>query len=57
MEHFGFWSLLPPVLAILLAIGTRQVFIALGIWYLAWLGDLEWRKPDWWNSGHYSGTG
>ena len=38
MEHFGIWSLLPPVLAIFLAIRTRQVFIALifGIW-LGWL--------------------
>ncbi len=38
MEHFGFWSLLPPVLAILLAIRTKQVFIALifGIW-LGWV--------------------
>lgn len=38
MEHFGFWSLLPPLLAILLAIRTKQVFIALifGIW-LGWV--------------------
>ena len=38
MEHFGFWSLLPPVLAIVLAIRTKQVFIALifGIW-LGWV--------------------
>ncbi len=38
MEHFGFWSVLPPVLAILLAIRTKQVFVALifGIW-LGWV--------------------
>ena len=35
MEHFGFWSVLPPLLAIGLAIKTRQVFISLlfGIWF------------------------
>lgn len=35
MEHFGFWSILPPLLAILLAIKTRQVFLSLffGIWF------------------------
>ena len=35
MEHFGILSLLPPVLAIFLAIRTKQVFIALflGIWF------------------------
>ncbi len=35
MPHeYGVWSLLPPVLAIALAIGTRQVFVSLatGIW-------------------------
>ncbi|TFH02710.1 MAG: sodium:solute symporter [Calditrichales bacterium] len=38
MEHFGFWSLLPPVIAIILAIKTRQVFISLffGIW-MGWV--------------------
>lgn len=38
MEHFGFWSLFPPILAIVLAIKTRQVFISLlfGIW-LGWI--------------------
>lgn len=38
MEHFGFWSILPPLLAILLAIRTKQVFVALlfGIW-LGWV--------------------
>ena len=38
MDHFGVWSLLPPLLAIFLAIRTKQVFIALifGIW-LGWV--------------------
>lgn len=38
MEHFGFWSILPPVIAIILAIKTRQVFVSLffGIW-LGWV--------------------
>ena len=38
MENYGFWSLLPPVLAIVLAIKTKQVYIALifGIW-LGWV--------------------
>jgi Na+/H+ antiporter NhaC len=38
MDHHGFWSLLPPLLAIVLAIRTKQVFIALifGIW-LGWV--------------------
>ena len=38
MDHYGFWSLLPPLLAIVLAIRTKQVFIALifGIW-LGWV--------------------
>jgi tetracycline resistance efflux pump len=38
MEHYGFWSVLPPFIAILLAIRTRQVFISLffGIW-MGWV--------------------
>ena len=38
MEHYGIWSLVPPILAIVLAIRTRQVFVALvfGIW-LGWV--------------------
>jgi len=38
MDHFGFWSLFPPVIAIVLAIKTRQVFISLlfGIW-MGWV--------------------
>ncbi len=43
MEHFGFWSLLPPLLAIILAIKTRQVFISLlfGIW-IGWVIINQW---------------
>lgn len=38
MNDFGFWSLLPPLIAIVLAIKTRQVFISLlfGIW-IGWV--------------------
>lgn len=38
MEHYSFWSILPPILAIILAIKTRQVFVSLlfGIW-LGWV--------------------
>jgi Na+/H+ antiporter NhaC len=38
MEHHGFWSLLPPFIAIIMAIKTRQVFVSLlfGIW-LGWI--------------------
>ncbi|HQF43161.1 MAG TPA: Na+/H+ antiporter NhaC family protein, partial [Ignavibacteriaceae bacterium] len=38
MDHYGFWSLLPPLLAIIFAIKTRQVFVSLlfGIW-LGWI--------------------
>ncbi len=34
MEHYGIWSLIPPVAAILLAIKTKQVYLSLivGIW-------------------------
>ncbi len=34
MTHYGFWSVLPPLLAIILAIRTQKVFVALfgGIW-------------------------
>ncbi len=43
MEHFGIWSLLPPVVAIILAIKTRQVFLSLlfGIWF-GWLVLSDW---------------
>lgn len=38
MESYGFWSILPPTLAIILAIRTKQVFISLllGIW-VGWI--------------------
>ena len=38
MESYGFWSLVPPLIAIVLAIWTRQVYISLlsGIW-LGWM--------------------
>lgn len=38
MQDYGFLSLLPPIIAIVLAIATRQVFISLlfGIW-LGWM--------------------
>ena len=38
MHDYGFWSILPPVLAIILALRTKQVYIALvfGTW-LGWL--------------------
>ncbi len=38
MEHYHFWSILPPILAIVLAIKTKQVFVSLlfGIW-LGWI--------------------
>jgi tetracycline resistance efflux pump len=38
MEYFGFLSLIPPVIAIVLAISTKQVFVSLlfGIW-LGWV--------------------
>ncbi len=38
MDHHSFWSLFPPLLAIILAIKTRQVFVSLlfGIW-LGWV--------------------
>lgn len=43
MEHYGIWSLFPPVLAIGLAIKTRQVFLSLflGIW-IGWVTLNDW---------------
>jgi len=43
MENYGFWSILPPFLAIALAIKTRQVFISLlfGIW-IGWVILNQW---------------
>ncbi|KAA3617734.1 MAG: sodium:solute symporter [Calditrichaeota bacterium] len=47
MDHFGIWSLVPPVIAIVLAIKTRQVFISLlfGIW-LGWIVLNNWNFLD-----------
>ena len=38
MNDYGFWSLLPPLIAIVLALRTKQVFLSLvtGIW-IGWL--------------------
>ena len=38
MDHYGIWSIFPPLIAIVLAIKTRQVFVSLlfGIW-LGWI--------------------
>lgn len=38
MSEYGFWSVLPPLVAVLLAIKTRQVYISLvfGIW-MGWV--------------------
>ncbi len=38
MHNYGFWSVIPPLLAIVLAIRTKQVYISLllGIW-LSWI--------------------
>lgn len=43
MSEYGFLSLLPPVIAIILAIRTKQVFVSLlfGIW-LGWLILSDW---------------
>jgi Na+/H+ antiporter NhaC len=43
MDTYGFWSVLPPLLAIILALRTKQVYIALvfGIW-LGWLIISDW---------------
>ena len=47
MEHYGIWSLFPPVLAIALAIKTRQVFLSLflGIW-IGWVTLSGWNFID-----------
>ena len=44
MTDYGFWSLLPPLVAIILAIRTRQVFISLGFGIL-----LGWIIIEGWN--------
>ena len=36
--EYGFWSLLPPIAAIVLAIRTKQVYVSLGVGiWLGWL--------------------
>ena len=47
MADYGFWSVLPPLLAIVLALRTKQVYIALvfGIW-LGWLILSDWNLLD-----------
>jgi Na+/H+ antiporter NhaC len=47
MDDYGIWSVLPPVLAIILALRTKQVYIALvfGIW-LGWLIISGWNLID-----------
>ncbi|MEE4115361.1 MAG: Na+/H+ antiporter NhaC family protein [Marinilabiliaceae bacterium] len=44
MTDYGFWSVLPPLVAIVLAIRTRQVFISLGVGIL-----LGWIIIESWN--------
>jgi Na+/H+ antiporter NhaC len=43
MDHFGFLSLLPPIVAIILALRTKQVYVSLvfGIW-LGWIIMNDW---------------
>ncbi len=43
MDHYGFLSILPPIIAIILALRTKQVYIALlfGIWF-SWLILNDW---------------
>lgn len=43
MNDYGFWSVLPPLIAIILAIRTKQVYISLfmGIWF-GWLVVSGW---------------
>ncbi len=47
MEDYGFLSILPPVIAIILALRTKQVYIALlfGIWF-AWVIINGWNFLD-----------
>lgn len=43
MDHYGFLSILPPIIAIILALRTKQVYIALlfGIWF-SWIILNDW---------------
>ncbi|MCK0131983.1 sodium:solute symporter [Flavobacteriaceae bacterium F08102] len=45
--NFGFLSILPPIIAIVLALKTRQVYVALvlGIWF-SWLIMSDWNLLD-----------
>jgi len=47
MNDYGFLSILPPVIAIILALKTKQVYIALlfGIWF-AWIIMNDWNFLD-----------
>jgi len=47
MSNYGFWSLLPPIAAIVLAIKTKQVFVSLlfGIWF-GWIILNGWNFID-----------
>ncbi len=47
MSDYGFWSILPPLLAIILALRTKQVYIALvfGIWF-GWIIISNWNFLD-----------
>ncbi|MGS2765105.1 Na+/H+ antiporter NhaC family protein [Sinomicrobium sp. M5D2P9] len=47
MDNYGFLSVLPPVLAIILALRTKQVYLALlfGIWF-SWLIMNDWNVLD-----------
>jgi Na+/H+ antiporter NhaC len=43
MDNYGFLSILPPIIAIILALRTKQVYIALlfGIWF-SWIIINDW---------------
>jgi len=47
MDNYGFLSILPPVVAIILALRTKQVYVALvfGIWF-AWVIINDWNFLD-----------
>lgn len=47
MDNYGFLSILPPIIAIILALRTKQVYIALlfGIWF-AWIILSDWNFLD-----------
>lgn len=45
--EYGWWSLLPPVIAIVLAILTRQVIVSLGVAIVVGALQLSWLEPGW----------